>query len=389
MMPPSVRDRLKAGFYDSLSWMGIYRFGRLLHRHQALILTYHGVLDKPYDGYTNRNFVSVQMFDRQMAFIKRHYNVVPLPDLAQWLSAGKKMPAYTAAVTFDDGFRNNFTVALPILRKYRLPATVFLTTAFIDSTELGLWTEQVDLLLQEAQIETVRIGVNGKEREYPLRTGADRETSSDRIRAYLKTLPPDQRQSVITKLMDQVVPKSAGIKPERRGIARHSELNAQSAAEIEERYAFLSWLQVRTMTQHQITFGSHTHTHAIMTTLDEEKAKFELAESGRLIEERLGTPCRLFSYPNGTATDFGPREQGLLRRYGYSAAVSQIDGFNDAATDLTALHRINVGRNENFNVFIAKISGVWSLLKRLCTGGSALDGSAAKSAVFNRVFLRS
>jgi hypothetical protein len=178
---------------------------------------------------------------------------------------------------------------------------------------------------------------------------------------------------VITKLKKQVVANTEGIKPDIRSIGKHSKLNAQSAAEIEERYAFLTWKQIQAMAQHQITFGSHTHTHPIMATLDEEKANFELAESGRLIEERLGTPCRLFSYPNGTATDFGPREQRLLQCYGYSVAVSQIDGFNDAATDLTRLRRINVGRNENLSFFIAKISGVWSLLKRLQSGGPAPD----------------
>jgi hypothetical protein len=110
-----------------------------------------------------------------------------------------------------------------------------------------------------------------------------------------------------------------------------------------------------------------------MATLDEERANFELAESRRLIEERLGTPCRLFSYPNGTTADFGSREQRLLQRHGYSAAVSQIDGFNDASTDLTALRRINVGRSGHLSFFIAKISGIWSLFKRLQNGATAVD----------------
>jgi peptidoglycan/xylan/chitin deacetylase (PgdA/CDA1 family) len=364
---------LKAGLYHSLSCLGICRFRRFLHRDRALILTYHGVLQKTQDGYTNRNCVDVEMFDRQMAFMKRHYNVVPLEDLAQWLSTGKKMPAYTAAITFDDGFRNNFTIALPILRKYRLPATVFLTTSFIGGEELGLWTEQVDRLLQEAPIETVRIAMNGREQEYPLRTRADREVASDRVRAYLKTLPPERRQSVMTNLLEQEVATTGGTKLNTESVSKYSEFNRQTAAEVEERYAFLTWEQVQVMGRHQITFGSHTHTHAIMATLDEERANFELAESRRLIEERVGTPCSLFSYPNGTAADFGPREQSLLRRHGYSAAVSQINGFNDASTDLTALRRINVGRNENLSFFIAKISGLWSLLKRLQNGGFAAD----------------
>jgi peptidoglycan/xylan/chitin deacetylase (PgdA/CDA1 family) len=373
VMTPLLSRTLKAALYHSLSCLGICRLGRFLHRDQALILTYHGVLQKTHDGYSNRNCVDAQMFDRQMAFMKRHYNVVPLADLAQWLSTGKKMPAYTAAITFDDGFRNNFSIALPILRKYRLPATVFLTTSFIGGEELGLWTEQVDRLLQDAPVEMVRIAVNGKEQEYQLRSKTDREVASDRIRAHLKTLSPEQRQSVVMNLVEQVNVKTDKTGLEAENVSEHSELNRQTTAEVEERYAFLTWQEVQAMMLHQITFGSHTHTHSIMATLDEERANFELAESRRLIEERLGTPCRLFSYPNGTTADFGPREQRLLERHGYSAAVSQIDGFNNASTDLTALRRINVGRSGHLSFFVAKISGIWSLFKRLQDGASATD----------------
>jgi peptidoglycan/xylan/chitin deacetylase (PgdA/CDA1 family) len=306
-----------------------------------------------------------------MAFMKRRYNVVPLADLVQWLSSGKRLPPYTAAITFDDGFRNNFTVALPILKKHRLPATVFLTTSFIGGEERGLWTERVDHLLQHARIQNVRMAVNGMEQEYPLRTEGDREVASDRIRAYLKALPPERRQSVITELVEQV--KVEASRYNTGSVSAFSEGNGQSAAELEERYAFLTWAQVHLMARHQITFGSHTHTHAIMATLNEKRANFELAESRRLIEEQLGVPCRLFSFPNGTAADFGPREQFLLQRHGYVAAVSQITGFNDGSTDLTALRRINVGRSENLSFFIAKISGVWSSLKRLENDGSKTD----------------
>jgi peptidoglycan/xylan/chitin deacetylase (PgdA/CDA1 family) len=356
---------LKKFLYSSLLWPGIYRISRFLHRHQALILTYHGVLQSRRDVYANRNCVDAGMFDRQMAFMKRHYNVVPLANLVQWLSTGKKIPGYTAAITFDDGFRNNFTVALPILKKYRLPATVFLTTSFIGGKELGLWTEHIDRLLQEARIETVRIVLNGKDHEYPLRTRADREVASDRIRAYLKTLRPEHRQSAVTRLMEQTEPKISGTKLETESILKHSEFSTQTDVSVEERYAFLTWDQVEVMTQHQITFGSHTHTHTIMATLDEERANFELGESRRLIEKQLGTSCRLFSYPNGTKADFGPREQRLLQWHGYIAAVSQVDGFNDARTNPMALRRINIARSEDFGFFLAKISGIWSLLGRL------------------------
>jgi peptidoglycan/xylan/chitin deacetylase (PgdA/CDA1 family) len=136
-------------------------------------------------------------------------------------------------------------------------------------------------------------------------------------------------------------------------------------AQTEERYAFLDWQQVWAMAQDQITFGSHTHTHSIVSTLSDAETHFELTESRRLIEHESGKPCNLFSYPNGTPKDFGTRDQNLLRQLGYVAAVSQINGFNDSRTDRLALRRINIVRDNDFNFFLAKISGVWSKLKGL------------------------
>jgi peptidoglycan/xylan/chitin deacetylase (PgdA/CDA1 family) len=356
-----MKTALKKFLYKALAVVGIYRLGRFLHRHQALILTYHGLLRHGSDSYVNRNCVEAEMFDRQMAFLAQTYHVMPLPELVQRLRAQQKLPPYTAVITFDDGFRNNYTVAFPILKRLGLPATIFLTTAFIGSTERGLWTERVDYLIHSANLKQIQILLNGTRKVFPLRSAAEREVASDQIRAHLKSLPPDQRESAISTLVQQATVKRMEI----RATANKSKGDQEALAEADERYAFLSWEQIREMAQEQITFGSHTHTHSILATLSDGEAHFELNESARRIEQELGAPCQLFSYPNGTARDFGARDQRLLLKLGYTAALSQIDGFNDARTDLLALRRINIVRNEDFNFFLAKISGVWSVFKRL------------------------
>ena len=111
------------------------------------------------------------------------------------------------------------------------------------------------------------------------------------------------------------------------------------------------------------SFGSHTHTHSILSTLSPAETHFELNKSQKIIEQMLGTSCTLFSYPNGRQCDFRKRDHELLEKLGYKVAVSQIDGFNDSKTDIFALRRINITRNDDFNYFLAKITGVWSLLK--------------------------
>ncbi|MBC6949062.1 polysaccharide deacetylase family protein [candidate division KSB1 bacterium] len=114
------------------------------------------------------------------------------------------------------------------------------------------------------------------------------------------------------------------------------------------------------MQQWRISFGSHTHTHSIMSGLSLAEAHFELNESRHLIESELGAPCTIFSYPNGSARDFGKRDIELLRKLGFVAATSQLPGFNDHKTNLYALRRINISRHRDFNYFLAKISGMHS-----------------------------
>ena len=90
--------------------------------------------------------------------------------------------------------------------------------------------------------------------------------------------------------------------PNRQGVQTGSE---DSPVDAQERYAFLNWGEVKAMARARITFGSHTHTHPILTPLSEREVNFEVAESRRLIGEQLGTECRFFSYPNGKQVDFG------------------------------------------------------------------------------------
>ena len=359
---------VKRIFYQLLSMLGIYRIGRFVHRRQALILTYHGIVRNGRNLYTNRNCVEMAMFDRQMAYMARHYKVVSLSELVERLNAGKQLPPYTAAITFDDGFRNNLTVALPILKKYHLPATIFLATLFISSDELGLWTEHVDSLIHRTSVQNIRLTLDDVEKSLPLRTSADREIASDQVRAFLKTLPLAQRKSVLKELDEQLEEKADRRPSGGDNGSESAEVHPQRTAEKEERYAFLSWQQVEMMAHGSVTFGSHTHSHAILAPLSETDLHFELTESRRLIEQNVDTPCTLFSYPNGAERDFGQREERLLGNLGYVAAVSQIDGFNDGTTNLMALRRINIPRDDSFSFFIAKVSGVWSVLKRLQNG---------------------
>lgn len=338
---------IKKTLYNALRWLGLYAFLQWRHRKQAVILCYHGIMHGGEDSYSNRNAVTAEMFERQMAYVARHYHVMALPELVRRLDAREPLPEYTLALTFDDGFRNNVTVAAPILEKYKLPATIFLTTAFIDSEKLGLWTERVDWLLQAANKPAVTVDIDGNSRELTLATTRDRIIASDVIRAHLKALPPKEREASIVELAEKI------------GAARRID------QQLDERYAFMSWKEARGLLQKRITLGSHTHTHSIMSTLSLAEAHFELSMSQKLIAAELDDKCDLFCYPNGGARDFTARDKELLQKLGYAAAVTLIPGFNDHRTERFELRRFNITRSNDFNFFLAKVSGAWGVLKKL------------------------
>ncbi len=342
-----MTDMLKNAFYGVLRHGGVYHVSRQKQKNRVLILTYHGVLKNGSDSYINRNCVSAEMFEQQMRWLKRHYTIMPLGDIVEALRRGEPLPEYTAAITFDDGFRNNFTVAYPILVRYNIPATIFLITDMTDQPGARLWTDHVDAIIFRANVRRLQLQMNGTLAEFDISSPQAKIQASDRIRGFLKTLNPQERDRHILSLERQI----------------DREIDLLEDEESRERYEFLSWDEVRLMAEHQIEFGSHTRSHAIIAHLSPAELENELLVSKRRIEEQLGKPCRLFSYPNGTPRDFSVRDQKVLQQAGYTAAVSQIYGFNTYDTDFYALRRINIVRSPSFSYFLAKVTGVWGRLR--------------------------
>lgn len=337
----------KNSMYNTLNYAGILHFARRVHRNQALVLTYHGVLQSGSENYVNRNCVSAAMFEMQMRWLKKHYSVLPIPEILDGLQNRRKLPQYTAGITFDDGFRNNYTVAFPILIKYNLPATIFLTTDFIGQKEKKLWTERVDTIIQTATMRRLSLQMNGDLITFDVSNKDAKELASDNIRKYLKSINPPERERKIRSLEMQVEP------------------HRECIEEVEERYDFLTWDEIGAMSEGGISFGSHTTSHAILATLSTEEVEAEIEQSKIEIESHLKRSCDLFSYPNGSERDFTRRDRTVLQKFGYRAAFSQISGFNTSGDDLFAIKRINIARSNNFSFFLAKITGVQPMIKKL------------------------
>jgi peptidoglycan/xylan/chitin deacetylase (PgdA/CDA1 family) len=324
---------------------GAVRVARALQRSRAVVLTYHGVLngDAEYD-YLNHNFIAAEAFDAQMRYLCRHYRPIALRELVDAYRQGRRPPDGSVAVTFDDGFANNFSVAFPILERHSVPFTVFVTTGLLDTPGAMLWTERAKRSLFLYQERSISLELGGATTTFDLSSSGARADTSKAVVQRLKRMQPAARNQALDYL-EQV----CGSRP----VQEHER----------ERYEFLTWAQAREMASAGVEIGSHTVSHPILTTLDAGTLRDELVESKRRVEDALGRECLSFAYPNGSPADFGPREKAALREYGYLCGLSLNGSLNDRP-DLYEVDRINVGRHLDPPAFHVAMTGILGAARR-------------------------
>lgn len=335
---------MKRLIYYILYFTGLWLLFRFLNRKKLAILMYHGITDKDYNVWTQ---LPRSQFQEQMEYISRNCRPITLDNALTHGEQNRSRLQYPVAVTFDDGFRNNYTVAFPILKKLNVPALIFLTTSFIDKEPEFrglLWTDYIYLMLRGARGSKVDFSDLGL-REYELSDfDACAEAKSD-IMSRLKTLPAAEKNRIVQDMARRL---NYAIKPEDYLVFESLDWN--EAGEM-----FLSGL---------VTFGAHTVRHEIMTRLTVEEAEEEMRQSKEVIESRLGAPVTAFAYPNGKVADFDESTKALAAKY-FLCAVSTIEGLNSEEQDRYALRRINVGNDMDLLEFKMHLSGVYDFLQNL------------------------
>lgn len=337
----------------SLKWLlavvayhsGLVWLIRRLRPRCAIILTYHRVRTSWVgDGIT----VSSGVFEQQIRYLTRSYRVVPLDDLAAMLSGTRPLVPGAAAVTFDDGFRDNHTLARPILRRYGCPATVFVTVGAVDGNT-PLWTEQLRLALRATRAASLDATWLGLGRQ-PIGSDPERLHCLRELKTRLKRMPDAQRQHALAEVLRLLVPR---------------EQAAEAAAEAHDE--MLTWAMVSELPAQGIAIGAHTVTHRILTRIERLDAQWEIQESKQRLEKTLGHTVHHFAYPNGGPQDWGPEIQTLVREAGFVTACTTVPGTNPVGQDLFALRRIEIndpGCLDPFGrfstaMFAVRLSGVW------------------------------
>ena len=310
-------------------------FMPLLRRARAgsiAIVMYHGVTPQPLPVF-NWCQLALAEFERQMELLVQHYTILPLHEIVERLDRRAPLPANPAAITFDDGFQNVLTAAYPVLQRHGAPATVFLVTSFM-GTRQPAWPER----LYHAVAATSRKQVAFAEQRWDLSIPSHRAAAYRALAARLKPLPTHEKDAALEYL--------------------HWQLKVPAEVPVSSPLTTLDWTEVENLARTGlIDFGSHTHTHPILSRCDPASQYEELRISRDLIRERLGR-ADLFAYPNGTRADFTDETQRFLAELGYAAAVTTEPGLNSRRTGRYSLHRINVGADTTLRQFERHMIGL-------------------------------
>ncbi|WP_099035953.1 polysaccharide deacetylase family protein [Lacimicrobium alkaliphilum] len=286
--------------------LGLSLAGKLLGKGKLSILIYHQVLEKP--DPMRPDLPMAEKFDQQMAVLARYFTPISLDQALHGLKSNA-LPDNAVCVTFDDGYSNNLTVAEPILRKHKIPATVYVATAF--SEGVNMWNDRVIYLFSDPKCNCLTL--DGE--EVALEDFAQRRHLAEFWLQKLKYQPVQERLAKIESLY------------------RHNSLD-------EEPPLMMTPEQIRMLSDKGIAIGAHTVNHPILKVLSPEEQKWEIENSKAQLQDWTGSEIHHFAYPNGMlGKDLDEDTVEYVKQAGFHSAVVTNWGTSDHQTSPWLLKR--------------------------------------------------
>jgi peptidoglycan/xylan/chitin deacetylase (PgdA/CDA1 family) len=278
-------------------------------RQQFPVLVFHRVNDEQDPFFPS---LPTAVFAERMKHIAEQYVVLTVEDLADRVRR-RNVPRRALAVTFDDGYRDSLTHAAPVLARYGLPATIFLTTGYIGTPEMP-WYDVLALAFKTTAQGAVEL-VPGQ--VLPLDSTTQRLQSLQVALRHFKQIGDEERRRALDRLADTLQPACAQ----------------------RQKRVMLSWEEADTLRGLGFSVGAHTVSHPILSRVGPEEAWQEIQGSKIAIERTLGCTVRVFAYPNGGSRDYTGTTVELVRRAGFSCAVTTRRGLNAFSTPAFELRR--------------------------------------------------
>jgi peptidoglycan/xylan/chitin deacetylase (PgdA/CDA1 family) len=325
----------KLSVYSIISSFRINIIFSKLTAYKARILVYHGVT-REVPNVFNWQQIPLDQFVEQMKYLKKHYNVVSLSIMLEYILYKKKFPKRWVALTFDDGYENNFSVVYPILKDLNFPATFFISTAFIGNGNKSLWfdliyNEIVNYPNSDIDLSSCGLGI------LDTSTISAKSLAINLLCRHLKLLSYQEILTTLERIFKKEIKK------------------------IGEPILFpgMNWKQIQILGEDPlITIGGHSHSHPILNRISEEEALREIDINKKLLENNIKKPVTVFSYPNG---NWNSRLISLLKRAGYEFALTTEENF--VTSNPYAIERITVRHPSSIYLFEALVSGLIPTMK--------------------------
>jgi peptidoglycan/xylan/chitin deacetylase (PgdA/CDA1 family) len=328
---------------------------QLAYRHvggTAVVLIYHRVTTLERDPQLLA--VTPEHFDSQMHALAKGYRVIDLPDLIH-ACRRRSVPDRAVAVTFDDGYADNFLEATPILEHHGVPATVFACSGFLGGEREFPWDEIDRLILGDTELpETLELDVEGGRFEASF-TKTARQAPGDGERTWNVTEESDDPRRVAYRdVCEFVRPLSAASRVEALRQLR-AAVGANDSARTSHRPLTAAELTALDASDF-VSVGSHTVNHTRLSSRPVAEQADEIGRDKTALEAILRREVTTFSYPYGGLEDYTDDSVDLVRRAGFSGACSNHPGVVKPWTDPHRIPR-NLVRDWDAKTFVAHLEG--------------------------------
>lgn len=287
---------------------------------------------------------------RHLLYLRRHYRILHVGAALEELYMVRKEKQRSASIrtplvlTFDDGYRDNYTHGFALAQELEVPFTIYLIPGYIESGAYFWWGEG-QRLVRRAQVDEITF----EGHTYHLHQPGER--------------------TALGRLIDTRLRYAHSIAEREQFLSSVREMLAVPTSVLEEEIPSLplSWQQVQEMeTSGRVSFGAHTVSHPILAYLsDPTEVQQEIASCRTMLEQRLGHPVRSFAYPVGQRQHISESVVEAVRQAGYDWAVTTHYGFNTPQTDPYLLRRIEVDVDQHWLVMAAETAGLWGFFSRL------------------------
>lgn len=297
------KKRILSGILDKTRLLKLLE---LIPENTLTIVNYHRIYDDKLETAFDSGVFgpSVAEFDQQMAFLGEHANLLSEEEVISLANSGEPLKKRNVFVTFDDGYKDNYLYAVPVLRKYNVPAAFFIPIDNIDNSRVGWW----DIIAYFVK-HTGKDGIPFKERDLSLRSPAERKQAIMVLLRHMKSTKNEESRNFLSELSllcDVDFPSK--------------EIQGKE---------LMSWDEIGEIGNDKLlSIGSHTVSHRVLSTVSDEEEFQELQDSRAFLQKKLDCKIKSIAYPVGGYTAFSDRTKVNARRAGYSIGYSFNTGVN-------------------------------------------------------------